>query len=142
MLTRGGRRGAQWLVAVAMVAAVCGCAWQPPTTQVPHPQAPPPPLAPAASGAQPLGATDVAALRARLREHAKAHCGSCHQSSRPSHKAAAIAIYDLDRDDWHTMLTVPRLQAGFPRRLTGRLDDAGRRDLQAFIAHEVALRQR
>ncbi|MBL8342607.1 MAG: hypothetical protein JNL30_14145 [Rubrivivax sp.] len=84
----------------------------------------------------------MAALRARLREHAKAHCGTCHQSSRPSHKAAAIAIYDLDRDDWHTMLTVPRLQAGFPRRLTGRLDDAGRRDLQAFIAHEVALRQR
>lgn len=89
-----------------------------------------------------LSPAEVAALRGRIREHAKAHCGTCHQSTRPSHKAAAIAVYDLDRDDWHTMLTVPRLQRGFPRRLNRQLDEAGRRDLQAFIAHEVALRQR
>jgi hypothetical protein len=95
-----------------------------------------------ASAALALGSAEVAALRERMRDHAKAHCGSCHQSSRPSHKPAAIAIYDLDRDDWHAALTVPRLQSGFPRRLNRVLDEAGRRDLQAFIAHEVALRLR
>jgi mono/diheme cytochrome c family protein len=113
-----------------------GCAWW---RGEPPPAAPA--VAPSSAGAL-LGEPQASALRARMREHAMAHCGSCHQSTLASHKAAAIAIYDLDRDDWYTMLTVPRLQAGFPRRLNARLDEAGRRDLAAFIAHEVALRQR
>jgi hypothetical protein len=97
---------------------------------------------PAPSAAPPSAAPDIAALRERIRGHAKAHCGTCHQSSLPSHKAAAVAIYDLDRADWFVTLTVPRLQRGFPRRLNAKLDEAGRSDLQAFIDHEVALRQR
>lgn len=89
-----------------------------------------------------LGATEVAALRERIRGHAKTHCGNCHLSSRPTAPPAALAIYDLDRDDWHEALTVPRLQNGFPRRLNSRLDEVGQRDLREFIAYEVALRKR
>jgi mono/diheme cytochrome c family protein len=143
------------VAALVACAVLSGCAWllrpsAAPTGVAPAAQAAnraSPAAVPAAAPAAPpaaasaLGETDVAALRERIREHAKAHCGTCHQSSRPSHKAAAIAIYDLDRADWHSTLTVPRLQQGFPRRLNSRLDEAGRRDLQAFIAHEVALRQ-
>lgn len=137
--------------AAATAAAMSGCAGLSAgpgadATVVPAASAAPavaPAGAAAASAAAPaLSPTEVTALRARMREHAKAHCGTCHQSTRPSHKAAAIAIYDLDRDDWHAALTVPRLQNGFPRRLNRLLDEAGRRDLQAFIAYEVALRQR
>ncbi len=39
------------------------------------------------------------------------HCGSCHQSSLKTHKAGAIAIFDLDKNaDWHEALSEHDLQ--------------------------------
>ncbi len=44
------------------------------------------------------------------------HCGSCHQSSLESHKAGAIAFFDLDKGiNWHTSLSEDNLQ-GIARR--------------------------
>lgn len=83
-----------------------------------------------------------AVLRDRVRTLAKTHCGSCHQSSLPTAKAAALAIYDLDSDAWASMLTVARLQNGFPRRLNAQLDDSARQQLRSFIQSELALRAR
>ncbi|MEW7292128.1 hypothetical protein [Aquimarina sp. 2304DJ70-9] len=38
------------------------------------------------------------------------HCGSCHQSSLESHKAAAIQFFDLDMGvNWHTSLSIENL---------------------------------
>ena len=91
--------------------------------------------------ARPLAAEEHAAVRDRIRVEAKTHCGSCHQSSLPTAKPAALAIYDLDRDDWATMLTAARLQNGFPRRLNARLDAPGREQLRRFIEAELALRR-
>ncbi len=128
------------LCAAGLASLIAGCAGlagglaDMPPVAVPSPQ--PAPVARAAE------APDViAARREAIRTHAKAHCGSCHQSSRPSAKPAALSIYDLDRANWYESLTVSRLQGGFPRRLEPRLDAAGQRDLQAFIEHEVAVRK-
>jgi len=39
------------------------------------------------------------------------HCGSCHQSSLKTHKAGAIAIFDLDQGaNWHMALSEENLQ--------------------------------
>ncbi len=39
------------------------------------------------------------------------HCGSCHQSTLDSHKAAAIKVFDLDKKaDWHTSLVLENLE--------------------------------
>jgi hypothetical protein len=81
-----------------------------------------------------------AAARDEVRGYAKTYCGTCHQSSLPTAKPAALAIYNLDRDDWASMLTDERLRNGFPRRLNAQLDDAGRSQLRAFIEAELALR--
>lgn len=90
--------------------------------------------------ARPLAADEYATVRDRTRVEAKMHCGRCHQSSLPTANPAALAIYDLDRDDWATMLTPARLQHGFPRRLNARLDAPGREQLRRFIEAELALR--
>ena len=80
-------------------------------------------------------------MRETIRRHARNFCGQCHEASRTSAKPAALAIFNLDSDDWHQGLTVERLRGGFPRRLNARLDETGRRDLQAFIEHEIGLRK-
>lgn len=87
-----------------------------------------------------LPADELVAVREQIRGHAKTHCGTCHQSTLPTARPAALAIYDLDRDDWASMLTEPRLRNGFPRRLNARLDEGGRQQLRRFIEAELALR--
>lgn len=89
---------------------------------------------------QAVAPAEHAALRDRVRGYAKTHCGTCHQSSLPTSRSAALAIYDLDSDAWASMLTVARLQNGFPRRLNAQLDDSARQQLRAFIQSELALR--
>lgn len=84
---------------------------------------------------------DTLALRQRLRELAKTHCGSCHQASLPTAKPAALAIHNLDADDWPATLSAAQLEGGFTRRLSGRLNEADRRWLRAFVEQEVALRR-
>ena len=39
------------------------------------------------------------------------HCGKCHQSTLPSHKRGAVAIFDLDAmDQWHVNLNEKNLE--------------------------------
>jgi mono/diheme cytochrome c family protein len=118
---------------VAVLAVACA-------QRVPPPAMPATPTAPATPATTATAPVDAQALRERMRGIAKTHCGACHQSSRPSAKPAALAIFDLDAADWPSTLTAARLEGGFRRRLDRRLDDAGRQQLHAFIANEVALR--
>ena len=75
-----------------------------------------------------------------MRGYARTHCGSCHIASLPTARAAALAIYNLDAIEWSSTLTAEQLRNGFPRRLNGRLDDEGKRQLRTFIEGELALR--
>lgn len=90
----------------------------------------------------PIALGDPQAVRERIRDHAKQHCGRCHIASLPSARPAALAIFNLDAEAWSATLTVAQLEGGFPRRLNARLDEAGRAELRAFLDHEIALRKR
>ena len=47
-------------------------------------------------------------------------CGSCHQSSLPTQKAGALAVYDLDdTDNWYKEMTIEEFD-GVERRLSNR----------------------
>lgn len=109
------------LVALATVAL--GCMHQPPFE------------------AKPLAPADHRAVREQVRGFAKTYCGACHQASLPTAKPAALAIFNLDAEDWSATLRSARLAGGFSRRLHARLDDAGRRQLRAYVESELALRK-
>ncbi|NNK61374.1 MAG: hypothetical protein HKP00_12220 [Flavobacteriaceae bacterium] len=50
------------------------------------------------------------------------HCGSCHQSTLPTQKAGAIAVFDLDKNDaWHEDLLEEHLE-GIGNRLLNKSD--------------------
>ena len=83
---------------------------------------------------------DPVDVRHAVRALAKNFCGTCHQASLPSAKPAALAIFNLDADDWWSTLTAARLRGGFTRRLESRLDSGELQLLRAFVEHEVALR--
>jgi mono/diheme cytochrome c family protein len=78
--------------------------------------------------------------RDQVRGYAKTHCGACHIASLPTANPAALKIYNLDSDQWSSTLTATQLRNGFPRRLNGQLDEAGKRQLRTFIEGELALR--
>jgi hypothetical protein len=61
-------------------------------------------------------------------------------ASLPTARPGALAIYNLDAEAWSSTLTAAQLRNGFPRRLSGRLDDEGKRQLRTFIEGELALR--
>lgn len=126
LLRRPPRRRHSFAVRIAVcsagIALLGGCAWR------------------ASYQPRPLAEAEHAVARHDVRQHAKRYCGECHQASLPTAKPAALAIYNLDRDDWASMLTEERLRNGFPRRLNGRLDADGRQQLRRFIESELALR--
>jgi hypothetical protein len=67
------------------------------------------------------------------------HCGRCHQSTLATHKAGAIAIFDLDRmDQWHYNLTEETLE-GLARRTSNNSSVTD--EERAFIEEFVALKQ-
>lgn len=107
---------------IAVAALALGCALQPPLE------------------AKPTAAADLRATREQVRGYAKTHCGVCHRASLPTAKPAALAIFNLDAENWSSTLTPARLTGGFPRRLNPQLDEAGRQQLRAFIEAELAQR--
>jgi mono/diheme cytochrome c family protein len=109
------------LLAIAMAAT--GCAGVPPAYEP-----------------RQVAASEMQQVREQVRAHAKAHCGSCHTASLPTAVPAALKIYNLDAKEWSSTLTAAQLRDGFPRRLNGRLDDAGKQELKTFIEGELALR--
>jgi mono/diheme cytochrome c family protein len=112
-------------LALAMVATACSS---------------PRPPGDAAARAPVVSGPPDAALNERMRVFALQHCGTCHQASRPTARAAALAIYNLDAPDWSATLSRSQLEGGFTRRLKAQLDDEGLKLLQAFVASEVARR--
>lgn len=87
-----------------------------------------------------LASPELQVAREQVRGYAKTHCGTCHIASLPTALPAALAIYNLDAREWSSTLTAAQLRNGFPRRLNGRLDDDGKRQLRTFIEGELALR--
>ena len=85
-------------------------------------------------------AAELQAARDQVRGYARTHCGTCHMASLPTARPAALRIYNLDADNWSSTLTAAQLTNGFPRRLNGKLDENGQRELKAFIEGELALR--
>jgi mono/diheme cytochrome c family protein len=78
-----------------------------------------------------------ARLAQQVRELAKPHCGQCHQSSRPTAKAAAIAVFDLDRVDWYGTMADDQLDT-FKQRSGSKMD---RDVVGAFLEVESARRR-
>ena len=87
-----------------------------------------------------LATSELQAVREQVRSYARTHCGTCHIASLPTARPAALAIYNLDANEWSSTLTAEQLRNGFPRRLNGRLDDERKRQLRTFIEGELALR--
>lgn len=84
---------------------------------------------------------ELQAARDQIRTHARTHCGTCHIASLPTARPAALAIYNLDSNEWSSTLTAAQLRNGFPRRLSGQLDEEGKRHLKTFIEGELALKE-
>ncbi|MGI9550243.1 MAG: hypothetical protein ACR2MT_03510 [Aurantibacter sp.] len=64
------------------------------------------------------------------------HCGKCHQSTLASHKAGAIAIFDLDAmEEWHIKLTMKNLE-GVDGRTKNKsaVTDEERAYIEEFLA--------
>lgn len=89
---------------------------------------------------RPLPEAEQGLARQQMRDHAKTHCGVCHQGSLASARPRALAVFDLDRDDWPVMLSTARLTGAFPRRIYSHLDEAGRQQLRRFVESELARR--
>ena len=87
-----------------------------------------------------LEPSELQAVREQVRGYARTHCGKCHIASLPTALPAALEIYNLDAPEWSSTLTAAQLRSGFPRRLNGRLDEDGKRQLKAFVEAELALR--
>ena len=81
----------------------------------------------------------LASLRDQVRALAQPHCGSCHQGSLPTAKAAALAVFDLERADWPTSMATPQLDK-FLGRIKGKLDEPKLQVVRAFIAAERGTR--
>ena len=91
--------------------------------------------------ARTISPSELQAARDQIRTHARTHCGTCHIASLPTARPAALAIYNLDSNEWSSTLTAEQLRNGFPRRLNGQLDDEGKRHLKTFIEGELALKE-
>lgn len=79
------------------------------------------------------------ALREETRRVAEPACGSCHRSSVPTHKLAALAIFDLDVEDWSAHMKPMQLQV-FLARIERSLDERSRPRVRAFLEGELAAR--
>ena len=90
--------------------------------------------------ARALAPAELQTVREQVRGYARTHCGHCHIASLPTALPRALAIYNLDANEWSSTLTASQLRNGFPRRLNGQLDEEGKRQLRAFIEGELALR--
>ncbi len=63
------------------------------------------------------------------------HCGSCHQSTLDTHKAGAIAVFDLDKNaSWHTNLSEHHLP-GITNRTQnkGEITDEQKEAITVFL---------
>jgi mono/diheme cytochrome c family protein len=118
-----------WLPMIALATVALGCVHRPTFDAKPTFEA------------KPVPPGDHLAAREQVRSFAKTYCGACHQASLPTAKPAALAIFNLDAEDWSSTLTTERLTGGFSRRLNARLDAAGRQQLRAFVEGELARRE-
>jgi hypothetical protein len=78
-------------------------------------------------------------LRNEVREIIRPDCGSCHTSSLATAKPGAIRVFDLAKEDWAAIMSAKQLQK-FKQRLSGGMDEAGKRKLIDFLGAELARR--
>jgi hypothetical protein len=89
--------------------------------------------------ASPRSMEEHAGLKEETRDLAKPECGSCHQSSLETAKPGAIAVFDLDAEDWASRMNADRLYE-FLVRIDGDLDESTRPRVRAFLESELARR--
>jgi mono/diheme cytochrome c family protein len=75
-------------------------------------------------------------LREEVRAIARPHCGSCHAA--PG-KPKALAVFDLGATEFARALDKRQLQV-FIDRIDGKLSDADRKTVRAYLAAEAASR--
>jgi hypothetical protein len=108
-----------------------------PVPHAPAPHAPAAAAAPVAVAPRVAVAADPREATRRGAHDALAeHCGECHESHRPTAKAPALAIFDLDQPDWPSRFDEHRYESALTR-LTKK--SAAARD--AFIAFRDAERR-
>jgi hypothetical protein len=79
-------------------------------------------------------------LREQVRALARPDCGSCHSGVSASAKPAALAVFDLEAEDWAASMTRPQLDA-FLSRIRGKLAAADLATVRAFLDAEAARRK-
>jgi len=77
----------------------------------------------------------LAMLRKEVREMVRPGCGSCHTSSLPTAKPAAVAVFDLAREDWSATMTPEHLK-GFEGR-SRDFHDPAKAKVDQLIAAEM-----
>ncbi len=84
----------------------------------------------------PVPPDELTILRAEVRLMIKQGCGSCHTTSLPTAKPAALAVFDLAKEDWSAEMTEQELN-GFRRR-TRDYGDPLAQKVEALVAAELA----
>lgn len=62
------------------------------------------------------------------------NCGKCHQSTRPTADSKALAIFDLDKKNWHASVSDKHLESISRRISKSGISDSDRAAVQDFIA--------
>lgn len=80
-----------------------------------------------------------AVLQDRTREIVRPHCGSCHTTSSPQAVPDALAVYDLERQDWGGSMKRDQLGT-FHRSILRKLPEAAeeRAAIDAYVADLLA----
>ena len=84
----------------------------------------------------PVSGDELAMLRSEVRRIIRPGCGSCHTSSLRTAKPAALAVFDLARDDWSAEMTKQEL-SGLQSR-TRDIRDTLALKVEALVAAELA----
>ena len=79
-----------------------------------------------------MSLTKEATNNLKMRELVRPKCAGCHESNSPSAKPAAIAVFDLDIEDWSKGLFPNRIK-GFHRRIKHQLTQEEIEALTKFL---------
>jgi hypothetical protein len=74
--------------------------------------------------ARAVSAAELPALQDTTRELVRPHCGLCHAPSSPEAKSEALAVFDLERQDWGDAMNRGQL-ATFRRSIARRMAPGG-----------------
>ena len=88
---------------------------------------------------KPIPIERAIALKDEVREIIRPDCGKCHTSSLPTAKPKAVQVFDLDKPEWASTMSVHQLEK-FGNRLNG-LSDTLKSKVMEFVGTEMARRR-